>query len=88
MFQIGLELFYSSEMPKDERGLIDMNVKFAYLQTGLWCSGCEGTHFPPTHYTRICPFIPVLANELLIAGEGLVRKVCVLNIRDFGDPLT
>lgn len=56
LFQIGLELFYSSEMPKDKWGLIEMNVKFAYLQTGL-CLGGEGTHFPPTHYTVICRFI-------------------------------
>lgn len=88
LFQIGLELFYSSEMPKDKWGLVVMNVKFAYLQTGLWCWGCEGTPFPPTHYTRICPFIPVLSNKLLMDGEGLVRKAWVLYIRDFKDTLT
>lgn len=77
LFQIGLELFYSSEMPKDKWGFLEMNVKFAYLQTGL-CLGGEGTHFPPTHYTIICCFIWVLSNELLIDDNGLVWKGWVL----------
>ena len=36
LFQIGLELVYSSEMLKDKWGFIKMNVEFAYLQTGLY----------------------------------------------------
>lgn len=79
LFQIVLELVYSSEMPIDKWGIIKMNVEFCiftnrpvYVPAVKASTSCLliTMSFVPAN----CPFIRVLQNELLIDGVGLVEK--------------
>lgn len=83
LFQIVLELVYSSEMPIDKWGIIKMNVEFCiFTNRPVYVPAVKAStsrllitmSFVPAN----CPFIRVLQNELLIDGVGLVEKAWIL----------